>query len=406
MNSNLDIIYGKRNKWYFNRKSKITKQFIEQFYTNPTCFFSSPGRMEVLGNHTDHNNGLVLVSSVDLDIMAAVCIRDDNEFYLKSEGYPINHVTITDLNIKENEYGKSNSLIRGVLYRMRELGYKIGGLNVSTSSRIFKGAGLSSSAAFELLIAEMMNYFFNDSKIDRVTLAQISQFAENKYFNKPSGLLDQMGVSLGGFNYIDFKDTKNPIYENFRLTLKNYRVVLINTGGSHASLTSYYRSIREDMEKVALFFNKTELREVSEKDFNKMIPLLRKKVGGRAVIRSIHFYDENRRVKEAYEALKNNDISAFLKNVKESGNSSYKLLENCFVQKDKKQDLSLCLTLCEKYIKDGAYRVHGGGFKGSVIAFINTKEQIDFIEKMKKVFGERNVLKLGLRGIGTSIIVE
>lgn len=406
MNSNIQQIYGKRDKWYYNRKNKVIELFKESFNTEPTYFFSSPGRIEVLGNHTDHNNGLVLVSSIDLDIIAAVSLRNDNNFYLKSEGYPLNSLSIDDLKKRESEFGKSNALIRGVLYKIKEMGYKIGGLNVATSSKIFKGAGLSSSASFEVLIGEMINHLFNEDKIDRVTLAQIGQFAENKYFNKPSGLLDQMGISLGGFNYIDFKNTSEPKYENFNFFLKNYRVILVNTGGSHAALTSYYASIREDMEKVAKVFGKNTLREVDEDEFYSAIPLLKKQVGGRAVMRSIHFFDENKRVMEAYEALKNNDTRTFLSKINESGESSYHLLENCFVQKDTKQGIALALALSKKLIKDGACRVHGGGFQGTIIAYVSTKEQISYIENMKKVFGERNVIKINLRPVGTSIINE
>ncbi|MCB9498854.1 MAG: galactokinase [Bacillales bacterium] len=404
--SNLKNIYGNRYKWYFNRKNKIREIFLDNYHEEPEAYFSSPGRIEILGNHTDHNNGLVMVSSIDLDIIAAVKKRNDSNFYLKSEGYPLNHVDINDLSPKENENGKSNALLRGVLFRMKELDYKIGGMEISTSSKIFKGAGLSSSASFELLIAEIINFYFNDDKIDRVTLAKIAQYSENVYFKKPSGLLDQMGISLGGFNYIDFKDTAHPSFENFNFNLKDYRVVLVNTGGSHASLTKYYASIKEDMKKVANVFHQETLRDVDEKEFYSSLPLIKKKCGGRAILRSIHYFDENKRVKDAYEALKTNDVKTFLEKVNESGESSYSLLENCFVQKDTKQGIALALALSKKYIKDGAVRVHGGGFQGTIIAYVNVKEQLSYIEKMKEVFGERNVLKVTLRPIGTSIINE
>lgn len=405
MNSNLELIYGKKTRWYYNRKQKLVEYFRKSFNEEPTNFFSSPGRIEILGNHTDHNNGLVMVSAIDLDIFACIRKRNDNMIILKSDGYTPNKVDLCDLSIKEEEKESSNSLIRGVAYKFKELGFNIGGFEGVTESNIFKGAGLSSSAAFELLIASIFNELYNESKVSRVVMAQVGQFAENVYYGKPSGLLDQMGVSLGGFNFIDFKDNSNPVINNFEFSLKGYRVVLVNTGGSHGNLTSYYTSIKQDMKKVAHFFHKDTLREVTEDEFYESIPYLKRKVGGRAIMRAIHFYEENKRVLKAYEALQNDDVDTFLKMVNESGESSYKLLENCFVQKDTKQGIALALALSKQIIKNGAVRVHGGGFKGTIIAYVHTSEQIAYIDKMKKVFGERNVVKVGLRPIGSSEII-
>lgn len=359
--SNLEEIYGLKSKWYENRKKALSDVFYKIYKEEPTSFFSSPGRIEVLGNHTDHNNGLVMVSSVNLDIFAAVKERNDGRVFLKSEGYPINEVSIDDLAIYESEIDKSNSLIRGSLKRIKELGYKIGGFEAASESNIFKGAGLSSSAAFELLIIEIENQLYNKGKIPKIVKAQIGQYAENTYYGKPSGLLDQMGISMGGANYIDFKDTDKPDVKNFKMTLDNYRIVLVNTGGSHGNLTPYYASIKEDMKKVAKFFGKDSLREVNENEFEDNLKELKKKVGGRAILRSLHFFDENKRVKVGYEALIKGDISSFLNMINESGNSSYMYLENCFVQKDDKQGIALALALSKKYLTDGAVRVHGGG---------------------------------------------
>ena len=208
--SNIEKIYGSKKQWYLNRKDKVSDDFFNQFKEYPNYFFSSPGRIEVLGNHTDHNNGLVMVSAVDLDIFAAVKPRKDNQIVLNSEGYSNKIIIqIDDLEIKDNEEGKSEALIRGILYKFKELGYNIGGFSASMTSNIFKGAGLSSSAAFELLICQILNFIYNDNKIAEIELAKISQFAENKYFMKPSGLLDQTGIALGGFNFVDFKDVNN-----------------------------------------------------------------------------------------------------------------------------------------------------------------------------------------------------
>ena len=405
--SNIEKIYGLKKQWYLNRKDKVSDDFFNQFKEYPNYFFSSPGRIEVLGNHTDHNNGLVMVSAVDLDIFAAVKPRKDNQIVLNSEGYSNKIIIqIDDLEIKDNEEGKSEALIRGILYKFKELGYNIGGFSASMTSNIFKGAGLSSSAAFELLICQILNFIYNDNKIAEIELAKISQFAENKYFMKPSGLLDQTGIALGGFNFVDFKDVNNPQVENFSFSLKDYRIVLINTGGSHANLTKNYAAIREDMQKVAQYFKKETLREVSEKEFYDNLYFIKKKIGGRAILRSMHYFEENRRVKEAYEALKNNDIQTFFNKVNESGKSSYEMLQNCYIDKDTKQGIALAYNLGKKWIKNGAIRVHGGGFKGTVIAYVHVDEQIDFIEKMKNIFGERHVTKVNLRPLGALIIEE
>ncbi len=403
---NLDKIYGSKKQWYLNRKDKISDLFFSTYKEYPTNFYSSSGRVEVLGNHTDHNNGLVLVSAIDSDIIAAVRKKDNNQIQLLSEGYSKCIVDLDNLELNESELGSSLALIKGVAYKYKEKGYKIGGFETVISSNIFKGAGLSSSAAFELLIAEILNNLYNDDKVSRIEMAQIGQFAENVYFGKPSGLLDQMGVSLGGFNFVDFKDNANPKIENFNLELKDYRIVLINTGGSHNNLTKYYASIKIDMKKVASFFNKDNLREVSKDDFYKNLPQLKRKVGGRAILRAIHYFDENERVQTAKEALKTGDIQTFLKMVNESGESSYKLLQNCFIEKDAKQGIALALEVSKKIIKNGAVRVHGGGFKGTIIAYVSINEQIEYINTMKKIFGERNVQKVNLRPIGATLIEE
>ena len=404
--SNLEKIYGSKKQWYLNRKEKISDLFFSTYKEYPNQFFSSSGRVEVLGNHTDHNNGKVLVSAIDSDIIAAVKKKEGNEINLLSEGYSKCTVYLDNLDKDESEFGSSYALIKGVAYKFKENGHKIGGFEAVISSNIFKGAGLSSSAAFELLIAEILNSLYNDDKVSRVEMAQIGQYAENVYFGKPSGLLDQMGVSLGGFNYVDFKDNNNPKIENFNFELKDYRIVLVNTGGSHNNLTKYYASIKTDMKKVAAFFNKEYLREVDKDDFYKNLPKLKKKVGGRAILRAIHYFDENERVDKAYEALRTGDIDLFLKMVNESGESSYKLLQNCFIEKDSKQGIALALEISKKIIKNGAVRVHGGGFKGTIIAYVSINEQIEYINTMKKIFGERNVQKVNLRPIGACKIEE
>ncbi len=398
-----DLYKGKTNR-FFNRKKKLDEEFFRFFSTAPEHYFSSPGRIEILGNHTDHQNGKVLVSAIDLDILAAAKKTDDNKIIINSLEYGVCEVDITDLQVKAEEFSTSTSLIRGVVKGLFNKGYKIGGFISTITSNIFQGAGLSSSAAYELLVAEILNQFYNEGKIDRLTLAKVAQFSENVYFNKPCGLLDQCGISFGGINYIDFKDLDNPHVNTLDNFLKNYRIVLTNTGGSHAGLTKYYASIKDDLKKVCAFFGKNVLREVDEPLFYANLPTLLKKVGGRAINRAIHVYNENSRVFVGYKALENNDEISFIRAVNQSGQSSFDLLQNCFIEKDKRQGIALALNLSKIILLEGGVRVHGGGFKGTIIAFVPTQYQLSYIKHMKEIFGKRNVVKVSFRKEGTTII--
>ena len=325
---NETIIYNNLNE-YQERKLSIEKNFLLNFSERAEDFFSSSGRIELLGNHTDHNHGLVLVSAVSLDIFAGVKKSDDNYIKIISEGYPLMTININNLSLSPNEKGKSSAIVKGVIQGFLDRGYKVGGFYCYATSNIFKGAGISSSAAYELLIAGILNYYFNDNTIDRVELAKIAQFSEVEFFGKPCGLLDQMGISLGGINMIDFESIVTPEIAHIELELKDYDVILVNTGDDHTALTQYYSEIKDEMANISSYFNKQYLREVSKEEFLNAIPELKNKFGGRAVLRALHFYDENERVTLAYESIKNNDIKTFLKCVNESGESSYKLLHNC-----------------------------------------------------------------------------
>lgn len=398
---NETIIYNDL-ELYNQRKLSVEKNFLVNFNEKIDEFFSSSGRIELLGNHTDHNNGLVLVSAVSLDIFAGVKKTNDNYIRIISEGYPLMTINTKNLTLSPNEVGKSSAIVKGVVKGFLDRGYKVGGFCCYATSNIYKGAGISSSAAYELLIAEILNYYFNNDKIDKVELAKIAQFSEVEYFGKPCGLLDQMGISLGGINRIDFKSIEKPEIEHIELELNDYDVILINTGDDHTSLTQYYAEIKDEMANIASFFKKKVLREVSYEEFMKNLPMLNKKYGGRAVLRAMHYYDENIRVQEAYNAIEKDDIKTFLKCVNESGESSYKLLQNCYYANDVNQGITLALTISKKIIKDGACRVHGGGFAGTILAIVNKNESQNYLEIMSSIFSKENCNRVYLRKLGVT----
>ena len=398
---NEEIIYS--NKELFKkRRLEVEKNFLVNFNERIDDLFSSSGRIELLGNHTDHNNGLVLVSAVSLDILAGVKKVEGNYIKIISDGYPMMHININNLSLSQNEVGKSSAIVKGVLQGFKDRGYKIGAFTCYATSNIYKGAGISSSAAYELLICEILNYYYNDDKIDRVEMAKIDQFSEVEFFGKPCGLLDQMGISLGGINMIDFKSIKEPNIKHIELELNDYDVVLVNTGDDHTSLTKYYAEIKDEMALIANHFNKSVLREVTHQDFLNEIPTLRVKYGGRAILRAMHYFDENKRVELAYKAILNNDIKMFLRCISNSGESSYKLLQNCYYADDKNEGIPLALTISKKIIKDGACRVHGGGFAGTILAIVNKNESDEYVSVMKKVFGDSNCNKVELRKLGVT----
>ena len=313
----------------FDIKQILSQKFTNAFLSTPTTYISSSGRLEIIGNHTDHNHGLCLVAGVNMPMYGAAKASNNKTVRLVSEGFnELMEMNLSDLSIQKQEKATSIGLLRGVLARSQELGYTIGGFDLFVQSEVLKGSGVSSSAAFELLLTQVVNTLFNQNKMDALTMAKIGQYAEVHYFGKPCGLLDQVGVSFGGFNYLDFKSLKTPRIEHLTASLSSYQIFIIDTGGSHAQLTPYYTEIRSDMERVARYFGKQNLRSVSEKVFLTNIKELKDKVGGRAVLRAIHFYEENRRVKKAYNALKIGATKRFLKQIQASGDSSYTHLQN------------------------------------------------------------------------------
>lgn len=367
-------------------------------------FFSSPGRVELIGNHTDHNNGYVLATAINLDTIAAVIPTSENKITINSEGYVSFTVGIDDLVIYPTEYGTSKALVRGVLKGFLNRGLSVGGFIANVSSTIFKGAGVSSSAAFELLICEILNVFYNENKVDYITKALISQYAENIYFGKPSGLMDQLIIAKGGVNLMDFYNHNAPVSSAVVWSLKELSLVIINCGGDHSDLTEEYTDIREDMSSVARTLGKSVLREVSQEEFYKNIKILIDKCGGRAVLRAKHFLEENERVKVALNSIIDNNVELFLECINMSGISSYSQLQNCYAQNDKHQNIPLGINWAKRYPHLKAVRVHGGGFAGTILAIIERKNIDDFKGHMGKIFDVDNIFAIDIRSVGATVV--
>ena len=373
---------------------------------NDVGIFSVPGRSEISGNHTDHNRGCVLAGAIDRDIIAVAAKNTKGTISFKSEGYPKTEVDLSKIDNPENfENYTSTALIAGLAQGFVNSSYSIGGYNAYATTEVLKGSGISSSAAFEVMIGNILNYFYNDGKVSNVEIAKLSQYAENVYFGKPCGLMDQVACAVGGFVFIDFKDTKNPIVDPiaFSLTNAGYSLAIVNTGGNHADLNDDYASVPYEMKAVAKELGAEVLRDFSEADIIAKIPTLRESLGDRAILRALHFVRENARVGVIREALKNSDIDAFLNGILASGSSSFKYLQNVFTTINvKEQGLSLALALTEGYLegKGCAYRVHGGGFAGTIQVFIKNEYIDGYIALMDSVFGEGATMNLKIRPVG------
>ncbi|MBR5438761.1 MAG: galactokinase [Clostridia bacterium] len=402
---NYEILYGNNfnSSEIEDRISCLKRAFFEGENKEAEFLFSSSGRAEILGNHTDHNNGLVMVASITCDILSAVNKSEENVVKIYSNEYSPVIVNLNDLGVNKSEFGTSNSLVRGIAKAFLERGYKIGGFTAYTTSNIFKGAGVSSSAAFEVLVCEIFNSLYNNGSMNEIERAQISQYAENVYFNKPCGLLDQCGISIGSLVKLDFGCGKCPTYEKVNF-IKGYSIVITNTGGDHANLTEHYALIRKDMEAIANYFGKKVLRDVDYNDFVKKLPSLKNHFNGRAIMRAMHFYKENERVITAFNSLKNGDVKAFLNAVNESGASSMRMLQNCYVPGDDMQPVALAIETSRLIIKNGAVRVHGGGFAGSILAIVKDDEVDEYANTLKNMFGDSSVFKASIREVGTTII--
>ncbi len=366
--------------------------------------FSAPGRTEIGGNHTDHQHGCVLAGSVNLDVIAVVSLNDDGKIRIKSEGYEMDTVDINELDKSPAEVGKAISLIRGVCSKFADMGCKLQGFNAYTTSNVLKGSGLSSSAAFEVLIGNILNGLFNENKTSAIEIAKIGQFAEREYFGKPCGLLDQMASSLGGFTYADFHNPESPVTESIDLDINSfgYTLCVVDTGGNHADLTDDYAGITVECREISNALGVSYLRDADTDKFYKDMAVLRKDCGDRAVLRAFHFFNEQERVEGQREALRKGDFEGFLKLVNASGNSSYDYLQNLYsVSNVSEQGLSLAIALTKQFLSGkGACRVHGGGFAGTIQCYIPTDKFCEYKEMIEKVYGEGACQKLSVRPVG------
>ena len=388
-------IYGEENL-EVQRKRYIgaVKEFYENYGECEVSVFSVPGRSELSGNHTDHNHGKVMAGSIDLDIIAIASQTDDGVIKIKSQGFPMDVVdTKTYKTPNEMDFFKSNALIAGMSRAFENYGAKSGGYVAYTTSNVFKGSGLSSSAAFEVMVGNILNYFYNDGEVDNVEIAKMAQYSENVFFGKPCGLMDQMACAVGGFVYIDFEDTKNPIIEKipFDLSGAGYALCIVNTGGNHADLNDDYASVPYEMKSVAKYFGKEYLRQLDKATVLANVEKLRAEVGDRAILRAIHFFNENERVTTQANALRSGNVEKFLDYVIKSGNSSFMYLQNVFTTKNvSEQGLSLALAITDSTLngKGCAYRVHGGGFAGTIQAFVKTEYVEEYRKAIDSAFGE------------------
>lgn len=370
------------------------------------ALYSVAGRSELSGNHTDHNHGCVIAASIDLDIIAVASPSAGSVIRVKSEGFPEDVVDFGVYNAPNPaRYEKSDSLIAGMVAGFRKEGLAVGGFDAYTTSNVLKGSGISSSAAFEDMIGNILNYVYNDGKVSNVEIAKLAQYAENRFFGKPCGLMDQMACAVGGIIAIDFRDPSAPVIEqtDFDLSAAGYNLCIVNTGGNHADLTGDYASVPAEMKSVAAYFGKEVLRDTDEDAVLAAIPALREKVGDRAILRALHFFAENRRVAAQKAALKAGDLDTFLANVIASGRSSFCYLQNVYTTKNvSEQGLSLALCLAERVLsgKRAAWRVHGGGFAGTIQAFVPTKDVAEFRAVMDAAFGEGRCMVLRVRPEG------
>ena len=366
--------------------------------------FSAPGRTEISGNHTDHQHGCVLAAAVNLETVAQVEMNGADLIRVQSEGYPPVEVDLNDLTVHEEEKNTTAALIRGVAAAFYQRGAELRGFDAKVHSTVLPGSGLSSSAAFEVLIGTICNELFFGKQLNAVEIAQIGQYAENVYFGKPCGLMDQTASSVGGMVFIDFADPAAPVVEkiDFDFTAAGHALCIIDSGADHADLTEEYAAIPGELKRVCQFFGKDVLREIPEADFLGALPQLRHQVPDRAILRAVHFYQENSRVQRQAQALRDGDFDAFLRLVSESGRSSWMYLQNITpAGATEHQDVAVALALCDTLLRGrGAFRVHGGGFAGTVQAFVPLEMLDSFKEGMERVLGEGKCHVLSIRSEG------
>ena len=366
--------------------------------------FSAPGRTEIAGNHTDHQHGCVLAAAVNLETVADVCLNGSNMIRVQSKGYPAFEVSLDDLSVREEEKNTTAALIRGVASCFAEKGAKLEGFDAVVCSTVLPGSGLSSSAAFEVLFGTILNELFFNQKLSAIEIAQIGQYAENVYFGKPCGLMDQMASSVGSLVFIDFEDPAQPKVEkiSFDLAEAGFALCIIDSGADHADLTDEYAAIPAEMKQVCSFFGKEVLRQIPEDEFFAALPKLRGTVSDRAILRAMHIYEENQHVMDQVHALKKQNVDLFLELIKESGRSSWMYLQNITpTGAVMHQEVAVALALCKKLLGNkGAYRVHGGGFAGTVQAFVPVDLLPKFKAEIENVLGEGKCHVLSIRSEG------
>lgn len=410
-NSAFKELYGTSEdvlKKQAKRYESLIEKFKADFGTSDFMLFSSPGRTEIGGNHTDHNYGRVLAGSVNLDNIAIAAKNNTSIVRIESAGYPRFEVDLTNLSPDKKEFYTSGSLVRGICAKLKENGFKIGGFDCCIDGAVPVGSGLSSSASFEVLIGAIVSHLFNNGKLDAVQNAIIGQYAENVFFGKPCGLMDQTACAVGGLVTIDFKDPSKPIVKkvNFDFVATGFALVITDTGGNHADLNDEYASLPTDMKAVAAELGAKVLREVSIDQVLEIAPKIREKVGDRAILRAIHFQGDNQRVVDQVAALERNDFKSFLGMVVDSGFSSYMYNQNIYpVNNVKEQGVSLALALSELVLKgEGAWRVHGGGFAGTIQAFVPQNLLDKYVSTLEHVFGKGSCHKLFIRQKGADKI--
>ena len=405
----LGHLYGKRTgvlERQTQRYSKLLEAHEKLYHTPnaPLFFISAPGRTEIIGNHTDHNRGKVLAAAVNLDCLACVSPRQDMTVRIASAGYPSIELSLDDLARHPEEEGTSAALVRGVAKGMADRGYKLGGFDAAVTSDVLGGSGLSSSAAYEVMVCAILDKLYNHFTVNSTERAQIAQYAENEYFGKPSGLMDQMASSTGGLVTIDFRDEPVVTPLSFSFQDAGYSLVVINTGGSHDNLTPEYASVRTEMQGVAALLGKQVLRQVTLDEIWQEIPRIRAALGERAVLRAFHFMQENSRVDAMVQSIRDNDLEGIFENVIMSGESSWMLLQNIYPA-GANQPLALALAMASAMLRGkGAWRVHGGGFAGTTLNIVPNAMLQDFVNWMEQVFGKGSCFVLDVRPEGAAVV--
>ena len=399
-------LYGETAEENVNRYRHVVQKFHDTFGDQDMMLFSSPGRTEISGNHTDHNHGKVLAGSINLDCVAVGAINHSSKVNIISETFNQDlTIDLNDLTPSQKKAGTVD-LIKGLLKGFEESGYKIGGFDAYITSNVISSAGVSSSASFEMLLCSMINRFFNEGRIDTVAYAHIGKYAENVYWDKASGLLDQMACAVGGLITIDFLNPNEPKVEkiDFDFASRNHSLIIVQTGRGHADLSADYSAVPAEMKKVAEYFGKEVCAQITEEQLIEHLKEVREYAGDRSVLRALHFFEENKRVEAEVKALKEGRFEDFLKNVTASGNSSWKWLQNCYTNTNyQEQGISIALALTELFIEEkkrGACRIHGGGFAGVIMAMLPNDLVDEYVAFIEKALGEVSAYRMTIRPYG------